>query len=90
MDITLLARGERLKTLRKKDLLYDDKGVIRSVKVRLIDRLEANDIYDYILVAVRYDQIEGGAGCGATQSKPKYRDPDNHVSRLRQLAGHCR
>lgn len=59
MDITLLARGERLKTLRKKDLLYDDKGVIRSVKVKLIDRLEANDIYDYILVAVRYDQIEG-------------------------------
>lgn len=59
MDVTMLARGARLETLRKKELQYDDKGVIRSVKVRVIDRLDEDDIYDYILVPVRYDQIEG-------------------------------
>lgn len=59
MDVTMLARGARLETLRHNDLQYNDKGVTRSVKVRVIDSLDEDDIYDYILVPVRYDQIEG-------------------------------
>jgi 2-dehydropantoate 2-reductase len=70
MDVTLLARGARLETLRNKDLQYDDKGVTRSVKVRVIDSLDEDDIYDYILVPVRYDQIEGALGALQRNKSP--------------------
>ncbi len=58
IDVTLFARNKRLDTLRQNDLQYYEKGVIKRIKVKLIDKLEADDIYDYILVPVRYDQVE--------------------------------
>jgi 2-dehydropantoate 2-reductase len=58
LDVTLYARGKRLEALKQKGLLYNDKGIIKKVLIKVIDKLDDNDIYDYIFVPVRYDQME--------------------------------
>jgi 2-dehydropantoate 2-reductase len=57
-DVTLLARGNRLEKLREDGLLHNEKGRISSVPVRVIDVLQDDDVYDFIFVTVRYDQME--------------------------------
>ncbi|NMO94240.1 ketopantoate reductase family protein [Paenibacillus lemnae] len=57
-DVTLFARSNRYKSLRKNGLRYDEKGTVRSVKVNVIDTLENDDVYDFIFVTVRYDRSE--------------------------------
>jgi 2-dehydropantoate 2-reductase len=57
-QVTLLARSERLKTLRGNGLQYNEKDSIKCVKVAIIEKLEPDDIYDYIFVPVKYDQID--------------------------------
>jgi 2-dehydropantoate 2-reductase len=57
MDVTVLARSERLDSLRKDGLRYEEKGTVKSVPVNVIERLQENDIYDFIFVAARYDQM---------------------------------
>lgn len=57
-DVTMLARGKRFETLNRDGLQYNDKGVIKHISVKVIDKLENNDIYDFIFVPVRYDQAE--------------------------------
>jgi 2-dehydropantoate 2-reductase len=59
IDVTLFARGQRLKTLRNKGLLYYEENTLKEVSIKIIDKLENDDIYDYIFVTVRYEQIEG-------------------------------
>lgn len=58
VDVTMLARSNRLETLKKNGLQYNHKGSIKSINIKLIEKLEENDIYDYIFVPVRYDQAE--------------------------------
>jgi 2-dehydropantoate 2-reductase len=55
IDITILARGKRLEQLRG-GLRYNEKGVVKSVSVKVIERLADEDVYDFIFAAVRYDQ----------------------------------
>jgi len=57
-DVTVYARSARLQSLQSKGLLYDDKGTVEKASVTIADKVEANDIYDYIFVTVRYEQIE--------------------------------
>ena len=57
IDVTLFARSNRLKTLQEKGLQYHEKGAVKSIKVNVIGTLENDDIYDYIFVPVRYDQV---------------------------------
>jgi 2-dehydropantoate 2-reductase len=57
-DVTLFARGARLTTLREKGLLYNHKNTTKKADVNIIEKLEDDDIYDFIFVAVRYDQVE--------------------------------
>ena len=57
-DVTLFARGKRLETLKSKGLLYEEKGLIKKASIKLIDKLASDDIYDYIFVTVRYEQVE--------------------------------
>ncbi|MDR0376097.1 MAG: hypothetical protein LBH85_10345 [Treponema sp.] len=59
VDVVLFARGKRLETLKKKGLLYYEKNVLKKASIKIVDKLENNDIYDYIFVAVRYEQVEG-------------------------------
>ncbi len=56
--VTMLARSNRLKTLREYGLQYYEKDSIQCQKVDLIEKLEPNDIYDYIFVPVKYEQAE--------------------------------
>lgn len=58
IDVTLLARSDRFRSLQDKGLQYNDKGIVRSVPVKVIDSLENDDVYDYIFVTVRYDKAE--------------------------------
>jgi len=58
LDVTLLARGKRLEALKKDGLRYNNNGTIKSMSTKTIEKLEDDDIYDFIFVPVRYDQAE--------------------------------
>ncbi len=58
LDVTMLARGKRFETLKRDGLLYNDNGTTKHISVKVLDKLEDNDIYDFIFVPVRYDQVE--------------------------------
>lgn len=58
LDVTVLARGNRLNELRRNGLQYNDKGTIKQISIKTIEKLEDEDIYDYIFVPVRYDQAD--------------------------------
>ncbi|MDD7793471.1 ketopantoate reductase family protein [Clostridium sp. 'White wine YQ'] len=58
MDVTLLSRGKRLEELKNDGLRYNDNGKIKSMSIKTIEKLEDDDIYDFIFVTVRYDQAE--------------------------------
>ena len=58
IDVTMFARSNRFKTLKEKGLQYNEKGVVKSIKVNVIDTLKNDDVYDFIFVTVRYDQSE--------------------------------
>ena len=56
-DVSLYARGKRLESLRKNGLLYIRNGQIRTAKARVLSSLEKTDRYDFILLAVRENQL---------------------------------
>ncbi|SFE07678.1 2-dehydropantoate 2-reductase [Paenibacillus catalpae] len=58
LDVTLLARGKRLDTLRRNGLTYNDKGTLKQISINTIEKLDNDDIYDFIFMPVRYDQVE--------------------------------
>ncbi|MGC5772708.1 ketopantoate reductase family protein [Paenibacillus pabuli] len=58
VDVTILARGERLEALQRDGLRYHDNGMIVQLSVKTISKLADDDIYDFIFVPVRYDQAE--------------------------------
>ena len=58
LDVILLARGKRLEALKKDGLRYNDNGTIKHMSIKTIEKLEDDDIYDFIFVPVRYDQAE--------------------------------
>ncbi|WP_228409490.1 ketopantoate reductase family protein [Radiobacillus deserti] len=58
LDVTILARGKRLDELRRNGLRYNDNGTIKQIAVKTIEKLDNDDIYDFIFVPVRYDQAE--------------------------------
>jgi 2-dehydropantoate 2-reductase len=57
MNVTVLARGNRLEELRRNGLQYGEKNAIKTAQVNLIETLHDDDIYDFIFVAVRFDQM---------------------------------
>jgi 2-dehydropantoate 2-reductase len=58
LDVTMFARSNRFKTLKENGLRYNEKGAVKSIKVKVIDKLENDDVYDFIFVTVHYDQSE--------------------------------
>jgi len=57
-DVTVYARSSRLNSLKSQRLLYNDKETIKKASVTISDKVNAADIYDYVFVTVRYEQIE--------------------------------
>ncbi|MBR1456526.1 MAG: ketopantoate reductase family protein [Oscillospiraceae bacterium] len=56
-DVSVYARGRRLKDLRAGGLTYKDKDGVHKAEVTVIDRLDAGDRYDFVFLTVREDQI---------------------------------
>ena len=61
VDVTLLARGRRYDELREAGVVIDDpfKGTRTVTKVPVINCLDPQDSYDYLLVIVRKNQVAG-------------------------------
>jgi 2-dehydropantoate 2-reductase len=57
-DVSVFARGSRLEVLRNKGLLYYDNASVKKANVTVMSELNPLDVFDYIFVAVRYEQIE--------------------------------
>ncbi|WP_315119820.1 2-dehydropantoate 2-reductase N-terminal domain-containing protein [uncultured Clostridium sp.] len=59
-SVNMLARSRRLTELEEKGLtFYNNKtGSIDRAHVKIINKLYDDDIYDYVFVTVRYEQIE--------------------------------
>ncbi|HMD86002.1 MAG TPA: 2-dehydropantoate 2-reductase N-terminal domain-containing protein [Terriglobia bacterium] len=60
IDVTVLARGKRYEEVRDEGIVIEDpfKNNKRSVtKVQVINRLDPDDLYDYVLVVVRKNQV---------------------------------
>ncbi|HCC36183.1 MAG TPA: ketopantoate reductase [Treponema sp.] len=55
--VSLFARGNRLRILQEKGLLYQDEQSVKKANLHILDTLDSNDIFDYIFVTVRYEQI---------------------------------
>jgi len=57
-EVSVYARGSRLQSLESKGLLYAEKTTIKTVPVTVLSNVDHTTIYDYVFVAVRYEQIE--------------------------------
>ena len=57
IDTTVYARGRRLESLRQNGLRYEKNGSIQTANVRVLDALANDDIYDFIFVPVRENQL---------------------------------
>jgi len=60
IDVTVLARGKRYEELRDEGIIIEDpfKNNKRSVtNAPVINHLDPNDLYDYVLVVVRKNQV---------------------------------
>ncbi len=56
-DTTIYARGKRLELFRKEGLRYEVKGKIHKADVKIIERLENADSYDFIFLTVKQNQV---------------------------------
>ena len=56
-ETAIFARGHRLAELREKGLLYRQGSHVKCANVRVLEKLEPNDCYDYIFLTVRAEQL---------------------------------
>lgn len=56
-NTTIYSRGKRLESLMQDGLTYYKKNKILNAKVRIIDKLEDKDSYDFIFLTVRENQL---------------------------------
>ena len=61
-DVSIYARGKRLEILQTKGLLYLENKSIRKANVSICSKLEDNDIYDFIFLTVRENQLYQALG----------------------------
>jgi 2-dehydropantoate 2-reductase len=59
IDVTVLARGKCYEELQDEGIVIEDpfKNKRSVTKVPVINRLDSNDLYDYVLVVVRKSQV---------------------------------
>ena len=59
IDVTVLARGKRYEELREQGIIIENpfKNTRSATQVPVIDSLDPDDIYEYILVIVRKNQV---------------------------------
>lgn len=59
-DVTFLARNKRFTELQEKGLLLqqNSQNQLQKIEVKVISELEEYDIYDYVFVCLRYEQVD--------------------------------
>lgn len=57
VDTSVYARGARLETLRRSGLRYEKNGAVCAANVCVLDTLHLGDIYDFIFLTVRENQL---------------------------------
>ncbi len=59
LNVTILARGKRYEEVREEGIVIEDpfKNTRSQTKIPVINRLDADDFYDYILVVIRKNQV---------------------------------
>lgn len=57
-DVSVYARGNRLKYLQENGLQYISKHQVKKANVRIIDELQTNVKFDFIFLTVREEQIK--------------------------------
>ena len=57
VETAVYARGQRLKDLQLNGLRYEKNGVICTANVRVLDALPEDDIYDFVFLTVRENQL---------------------------------
>jgi len=57
VETAVCARGQRLNDLRSNGLRYEKGGIVRTANVRVLAALPENDIYDFIFLTVRENQL---------------------------------
>lgn len=89
-DVTVYARSDRLAMLKSKGLLYFDNGEVKKAPVCIEEKVDATDIYDFIFVTVRYEQIEAAlaelSGNASKNIVTMSNNPDGY-SRWEDIAG---
>lgn len=56
-DTTIYARGGRLESFKQNGLLYLKNKNIKKANVNIIHKLEDNDIYDFVFLTVKSNQV---------------------------------
>ena len=56
-ETTFYVRGHRLEALQNQGLLYKKNNIIKKVDIKVMDHLQDNDIYDFIFLTVRENQL---------------------------------
>ena len=56
-DVSILARGHRLTELQELGLRYRKGSHVKCTDVRVLEKLEPNDRYDYVFLTVRAEQL---------------------------------
>lgn len=69
-DVTVFARGRRLAQLEERGLLYREGDKVARADVRVLARLADDDVYDYVLLAVRCEQAGEALRQLAANSSP--------------------
>jgi len=70
-DVFVYARGNRLQSLKSKGLLYNENNIsIKKASVTILDKLNPTEIFDFVFVPIRYEQIETALTELAKNSSP--------------------
>lgn len=56
-DVSVYARGRRLESLMQDGLLYKSNGEIRKAPIKVLPKIEPEDCYDFVFLAVRENQL---------------------------------
>ena len=57
VETAVYARGQRLQNLKLNGLRYEKNGTICAANVRVLDTLPEDDIYDFVFLTVRENQL---------------------------------
>jgi 2-dehydropantoate 2-reductase len=69
-DVSVYARGNRLLLLESKGLLYSENDSVVKASVKILGKLNPKDIFDYVFVPVKYEQIDAALTELATNNSP--------------------